>query len=60
MEQTRRESESILADLKRMKKEMNAPDAQTSAIRKRIEQGVDSLSEGLTKKVDNTLPPKSV
>ena len=60
MEQTRRESESIIADLKRMKKEMNAPDAQTNAIRKRIEQGVDSLSEGLTKKVDNTLPPKTV
>ena len=60
MEQTRRESESILADLKRMKKEMNAPDTQTNAIRKRIEQGVDSLSEGLTKKVDNTLPPKTV
>ncbi|MGN1020994.1 MAG: endonuclease MutS2 [Aristaeellaceae bacterium] len=60
MEQTRRESESILADLKRMKKEMNSPDAQTNAIRKRIEQGVDSLSEGLTKKVDNTLPPKTV
>ena len=60
MEQTRRESESIIADLKRMKKEMNSPDAQTNAIRKRIEQGVDSLSEGLTKKVDNTLPPKTV
>ena len=60
MEQTRRESESILADLKRMKKEMNSPDAQTNAIRKRIEQGVDSLSEGLTKQVDNTLPPKTV
>ncbi|MGN0778804.1 MAG: endonuclease MutS2 [Aristaeellaceae bacterium] len=60
MEQTRRESESIIADLKRMKKEMRSPDAETNAIRKRIEQGVDSLSEGLTKKVDNTLPPKTV
>lgn len=60
MEQTRRESESILADLKRMKKATQSPDAEVGAIRKRIEQGVDSLSEGLTKKVDNTLPPKTV
>ena len=60
MEQTRRESESIIADLKRIKKEMKSPDAETNAIRKRIEQGMDSLSEGLTKKVDNTLPPKTV
>ncbi len=60
MEQTRRESESIIADLKRLKKEMKSPDAETNAIRKRIESGMDSLSEGLTKKVDNTLPPKTV
>ena len=37
MEQTRRESESIIADLKRMKKEQQNPDAQVNAIRRRIE-----------------------
>ena len=44
MEQTRRESESIIADLKRMKKEQQNPDAQVNAIRRRIENNVDNLS----------------
>ena len=60
MEQTRRESEAILSDLKRMKKAASAPDADTAAIRRRLEKSVDSLSEGLTQKVDNPLPPKTV
>ncbi len=60
MEQTRRESEAIIADLKRMKKEMNAPDAGVNAVRKRLEQNVDQLSEGLLQKVDNSLPPKTL
>ena len=59
MEQTRRESESIIADLKRMKKEQH-PDAQVNAIRRRIENNVDNLSEGLLQKVDTGLPPKEV
>ena len=58
MEQTRRESESIIADLKRMKKEQQNPDAQVNAIRRRIENNVDNLSEGLL--VDTGLPPKEV
>ena len=58
MEQTRRESESIIADLKRMKKEQQNPDAQVNAIRRRIENNVDNLSEGLLQKVDTGLPPK--
>ena len=45
MEQTRRESESIIADLKRMKKEQQNPDAQVNAIRRRIENFVVILSE---------------
>ena len=60
MEQTRRESESIIADLKRMKKEQQNPDAQVNAIRRRIENNVDNLSEGLLQKVDTGLPPKEV
>lgn len=59
MEQTRRESESIIADLKRMKEQQN-PDAQVNAIRRRIENNVDNLSEGLLQKVDTGLPPKEV
>lgn len=60
MESTRREAEGILSDLKRLKKAASAPDAETSAIRRRLEQSVDGLSEGLRQKVDNTLPPKTV
>ena len=60
MEQTRRESESIIADLKRMKREQQNPDAQVNAIRRRIENNVDNLSEGLLQKVDTGLPPKEV
>lgn len=60
MESTRREAEGILSDLKRMKKAASAPDAETNAIRRRLEQSVDGLSEGLRQKVDNTLPPKTV
>lgn len=60
MEDTRRESESIIADLKRMKKEQQNPDAQINAVRKRIEGNVDQLSEGLLEKVDTGLPPKEV
>ncbi len=60
MEDTRRESESIIADLKRMKKEQQNPDTQINAVRKRIESNVDNLSEGLLEKVDTGLPPKEV
>ena len=60
MEQTRRESEAILSYLKRLKKAASAPDAETNAIRKRLEQNMDSLSEGLAQKVDNGMAPKTV
>ncbi len=60
MEQTRRESESIIAELKRMKKEQSSPDAGINAVRKQIEKSVDSLTEGLVQKVDNSAAPKTV
>ncbi len=60
MEQTRREAEGIIADLKRMKKEQQSPDAGINAVRKQIEKSVDNLSEGLTQKVDNSAAPKTV
>ena len=43
-----------------MKKEQQNPDAQVNAIRRRIENNVDNLSEGLLQKVDTGLPPKEV
>lgn len=60
MEQTRREADGIIADLKKMKKEQQNPEHQINSIRKRIENNVDSLSEGLLQKVDTGLPPKAV
>ena len=60
MEQTRREAEGIIADLKRMKKEQNSPDAGINAVRKQIEKSMDNLSEGLVQKVDNSAAPKTV
>ncbi len=60
MEDTRREAESLISDLKRMKKEQQSPDAGINAVRKQIEKSVDNLSEGLTQKVDNSAAPKNV
>ncbi|MBQ7849210.1 MAG: endonuclease MutS2 [Clostridia bacterium] len=60
MEQARRDAESAIAELKRMKKERENPDADINAVRKQIEKSIDGFSEGLLQKVDNTMPPKTV
>ena len=60
MEQARRDAESAIAELKRMKKERENPDAGINAVRKQIEKSIDGFSEGLLQKVDNTMPPKTV
>ncbi len=60
MEQARREADSIISDLKRLKKSAAAPDAEINALRKRMDESVDSLSEGLRQKVDTGVAPKTV
>lgn len=60
MEQARRESDAIISELKRMKKAGMNQDADVAALRKRMDEGVDSLSEGLKQKVDTGLAPKTV
>lgn len=61
MEKAKRESESILYDLKRMKKNANAPEHEINALKKRMEDGIDSLSEGLAKPTGSFVqPPKTV
>ena len=51
LENARRESESILSELKRLKKEgASTPEHQVNQLRKRMQDGVDALSEGLTAK----------
>ena len=64
LEDARREAESILSELKRMKKNAAVavtPDHEAAALRKRLENNIDELSAGLIQKVDRvTEPPKNV
>ncbi|MBR0409007.1 MAG: endonuclease MutS2, partial [Clostridia bacterium] len=61
VEKARRDSESILYDLKKMKKAGSAPDHEVNALKKRLEQGIDSLSEGLKTPTGNFAePPKTL
>ncbi len=61
LENAHRESESIISDLKRMKKNANVPDNDAAALRRQLEKSIDNLSEGLVQKVDTvTQPPKTV
>lgn len=61
MEKARRDSEQILYDLKKMKKAGAAPDHEVNALRKRLEEGIDSLAEGLKTPTGNLAePPKTV
>ncbi len=57
LEQARRESETILSELKRLKKNASAPEHEVQALRKQLEQGIDSLSEGLKKPTHNIAKP---
>ena len=61
MEKAKRESESIIYDLKRLKKNANVQDHEVNNLKKRMEEGLDSLAEGLKKPTGNMAePPKTV
>ncbi len=61
VEKARRDSEQILYDLKKMKKNGGAPDHEVNALKKRLEEGIDSLAEGLKAPVGGIAePPKTV
>lgn len=62
MENARRESEEIIAELKKMKKEgAVTQDHKAAELRHRMEQGLDSLSEGLVQKNPSLVaPPKDL
>ena len=61
VEKARRDSEQILYDLKKMKKAGSAPDHEVNALKKRLEEGIDSLSEGLRTPTGNFAePPKTL
>ena len=53
LENARNEAESVLADLKRMRKESSSPNAEAIALRKRLNDGIDKLSEELSQKSES-------
>ena len=61
MENAKRESESIIRELKAMKKQAQTPEHEVQKLKKRMEEGIDALSEGLQEKsAVNFTPPKTV
>ena len=61
MEKARRDSEQILYDLKKMKKSGTVADHEVNNLKKRLEEGIDSLAEGLKTPTGNFAePPKTV
>ena len=61
MENAKREADGIIRELKAMKKQAAAPEHEVQKLKKRMEDGIDALSEGLAQKSSvNFTPPKSV
>ncbi len=61
MENARREADAIIRELKAMKKQAAAPEHEVQKLKKRMEDGIDALSEGLSEKsAVNFTPPKTV
>jgi len=61
LENARAEAEAILSDLKKMRLDAAAPDAEAISLRKRLNEGIDKLSEELSQKSESThKAPKSV
>lgn len=47
LENARREADSIIGELKALRKQAGTPEHEVQALKKRMEQGIDALSEGL-------------
>ena len=61
LENARREADGIIRELKAMKKQAQTPEHEVQRLRKRMEDGIDALSEGLSEKsAVNFTPPKTV
>ena len=61
MENARREADAIIAELKAIKKQAATPEHEVQALKKRMEQGIDELSEGLAQPSDaHFISPKTV
>ena len=61
LEQARRESETVLSELKKMKKNAASGDSSAAELRRRLEHGIDDLSEGLRQETpEESEAPKTV
>lgn len=61
MENARREADVIISDLKKLKKQAQTPEHEVQALRKRMEKGIDELSEGLVQPSQTHFtPPKTL
>ena len=61
LEQARRESETVISELKKMKKNAQAGDGSAAERRRRLEHGIDDLSEGLRQETEeDSEAPKTV
>ena len=61
LEQARRESETVISELKKMKKNAAAGDGSAAELRRRLEHGIDEMSEGLRTEVpEDSEAPKTV
>ena len=61
MENARREADSIVGELKAIRKKANTPEHEVQALKKRMEQGIDALSEGLSQPSEHTFSsPKTL
>ncbi len=61
MENARREADSIIGELKAICKQAQTPEHEVQALKKRMEQGIDALSEGLSTPSEHAFAaPKTV
>ena len=61
LEGARREADSIIGELKALKKQAQTPEHEVQKLRKRMEDGLDALAEGLGQaSQSNFTPPKNV
>ncbi|NCB06405.1 MAG: endonuclease MutS2, partial [Clostridia bacterium] len=61
LENARREADGIIGELKALKKQAQTPEHEVQALRKRMEKGIDELSEGLSQPSEtHFIAPKSV
>lgn len=57
LEGARRDAESLISDLKRLRKQAADPAQEAAALRRKLEQSIDQLTEGIVQPLEHQLPP---